>query len=662
MRRSFIFLLLFSVALAVWAVPARAVSYNFTNISNNSLDNSCPQINASGQVVWFGFDGSDDEIYYYDTRVAGETRHQITNNSLYDYYPQINANGQIVWVESDGNDYEIYYYDTRVAGETPHRLTDNSLNDEDAQINANGQIVWEAWDASSGRDQIYYYDTRVTNETPHQLSTGGGDNPEINANGQIVWGGYGEIYYYDTRVAGETPHALAMHSSDPQINDNGQIVWVEWTASSNHDEIYYYDTRVSGETPHRLTNNSFDDEGPQINATGQVVWYGYGALGTLENTSEIYYYDTRVSGETPHQLTNNSYNDYYPRINGNGQIVWGGNEGIYYYDTRETGETPHLISDNVLLFSLQLNAKGQIVYYAQSSGEPANQIYLGAPVSQYSRYDFTYYYNNGSGDYYSGSVYALTGYDGYQVGYTQSVTDENGQAGYYSITAATDLGTDGSKADQVYVSSYYDAESGNTYTPVNSGSAVGTAYLGSEHDYIIQSGISDFYFGGGYYEADTGAYSRYNFYYWYSDGSGDCYAGYVYAPTGWFTAGTYLYHQPLPMGGAALGGSYYITSATAGYTSAYDKQSYISTYYDYHNSAWTACGVNQGGATTAGSIYVADRSQAAETGYAIYSSSAKYFDTATSAAFTYAASLPAASQAVWAAYWSQTPGLPDEEM
>jgi hypothetical protein len=271
-------------------------------------------------------------------------------------------------------------------------------------------------------------------------------------------------------------------------------------------------------------------------------------------------------------------------------------------------------------------------------------------------YDFRYTYGNG--DYYTGTVYASPGY-GYSTSYTQSLTDENNQTGTYTITGVT-TGQDVSKAGQVYVTSYYDSESGNTYTPVSNGSAVGSSYLGSEHDYIIQTGIADFYFGGGYYEADTGAYSRYNFYYWYSDGSGDCYAGYVYAPTGWFTADSKIYYQPLPMGGAALGGCYYITSATAGYTSAYDKQSYITTYYDYHNSAWTACGVNKDGSTTAGSSYLADRSQAAETGYAVYGSQAKSFDTSSSAALTYSASMPAYSQAVWEAYWSQAADLLEE--
>jgi hypothetical protein len=39
---------------------------------------------------------------------------------------------------------------------------------------------------------------------------------------------------------------------------------------------------------------------------------------------------------------------------------------------------------------------------------------------------------------------------------------------------------------------------------------VGTRYLGSEPDYILQSGIPELYFSGGYYEADLGNYSQYD--------------------------------------------------------------------------------------------------------------------------------------------------------
>ncbi len=311
-----------------------------------------------------------------------------------------------------------------------------------------------------------------------------------------------------------------------------------------------------------------------------------------------------------------------------------------------------------------------------------DDLYFGTAdvTTTYSRYDFTYYYNNGNGDTYTGSVYAATGYNGYAVNYTQASTDENSQAGYYEITAATDLGSDGSKAGQVYVTSYYDKESGNTYTPVSNGSAVGTSYFTSEHDYIILSGIPEFYFGGGYYEADVGSYSRFDFTFNYNNGSGDYYTGYVYAPTsfetsqgGFLSVGTYLYIQPQPLWASGYhslnGAAYYITAITDGYASSYDKESYITSYYD-SDTAGTSLGVNSDGSATAGTVYVADRSTSWESGYALSGSQHDTFSVYKEADVTLSASAPpspaaysqsAASQAVWAAYWSQTPNLLEEE-
>ena len=59
-----------------------------------------------------------------------------------------------------------------------------------------------------------------------------------------------------------------------------------------------------------------------------------------------------------------------------------------------------------------------------------------AENTTYSIYDFTCYYNNGSGDYYTGYVYAPTGYKGYQYGYTQSFTDETGKMGIIRLTGS----------------------------------------------------------------------------------------------------------------------------------------------------------------------------------------------------------------------------------
>lgn len=56
------------------------------------------------------------------------------------------------------------------------------------------------------------------------------------------------------------------------------------------------------------------------------------------------------------------------------------------------------------------------------------------------------------------------------------------------------------------------------------------------------------------------------------------------------------------MGGAALGGYYEITAIVDGYDSSYDKQEYITSYYDADT------GKNSYTINGASYLYVADRS------------------------------------------------------
>ena len=62
-----------------------------------------PQIN-NGNVVWSSYDGSDYEVFLYD----GANITQLTNNTVGDFRPTLNAMGDVVWHGFDGNDYEIY--------------------------------------------------------------------------------------------------------------------------------------------------------------------------------------------------------------------------------------------------------------------------------------------------------------------------------------------------------------------------------------------------------------------------------------------------------------------------------------------------------------------------------------------------------------------------
>ena len=194
-------------------------------------------------------------------------------------------------------------------------------------------------------------------------------------------------------------------------------------------------------------------------------------------------------------------------------------------------------------------------------------------------YAYAFKFTYGDGDYYTGTVYAAPEY-GYSTGYTQTTTDEKGQTDTYTITGVT-TGQDASKAGQVYVTSYYDAGSGNTYTPVDSGTAVGTSYLGSEHDYIIQSGVPEYLFGssgGTFYEADLVADPvAYAYAFKFTYGDGDYYTGTVYAAPEYGYSTSYTKSTTDEKGNTD---TYTITGVTTGYDVSKAGQVYVASYYD----------------------------------------------------------------------------------
>lgn len=527
----------------------------------------------------------------------------------------------------------------------------------------------------------------------------------------------------------------AFNSNTLAGNDDGSTSLVDLGFSANffgttYTSLYVnnngnitFDSAQSTYTPFGLTSNTgtpiiapfFADVDTRVgNALtyGTGTYEGHNAFGV--NWVDVGYYAEHTDKLDSFQVILVDRSDVaagdFDIVYNYDQIQWetgdasGGSGGLggssahvgYSNGSGNSGTNYEFAGSGVNGALLDTNSSTGLIYNSNVgvNGRYVFDVRNGTPQSNYSRYDFTFYYDNGNGDSYTGSVYALTGYNGYQVGYTQSVTDENGQPGYYDITAATALGSDSSHVGEVYVSSYYDSQIGHTYTPVGNSAALGTNYLDSEVGYIIQSGIPEFEFGQGtngtFYEADVGAYSRYDFTFVYGSGSGDYYVGYVYAPTSMqtdnlqFAVGTKLYDQPMEFwasGYKSFGGGYYdITAITDGFAAAYDKQSYITAYYDA-NTSQALLGINSDKSATASYIYVADRTAAWEAGYAIsganYASFSPYAEanvttTAASTALVssaLAAAPPSASasvsapqsQAVWAAYWTQTASLLDEE-
>jgi hypothetical protein len=116
------------------------------------------------------FAARDTEIFFYD----GTNIIQLTDNCFYDNSPQINNSGEVVWYgEVYGplvNDAEIFYYN----GTTITQLSDNGYWNRHPQISDSGKVVWQRF-GYGYNSNIFYYDgtniTQLTNNRLHRLTT-----------------------------------------------------------------------------------------------------------------------------------------------------------------------------------------------------------------------------------------------------------------------------------------------------------------------------------------------------------------------------------------------------------------------------------------------------------------------------------------------------------
>jgi Tol biopolymer transport system component len=313
------------------APPAQAYPIAGLRLTSNTADDWAPEVNASGRVVWHGWDGNDFEIY--SASASGGTPVRITNNTYNDEDPKINASGRTVWQGFDGQDYEIFSANADGTGLV--QITNNATNDWHPEINDLGRIVWESFDGTDyeiysanadGTDVV-----QITNNTAASGYPREDVWPQINNSNRIVWFGYDgsnwEIFSANADGTGLVNISNNSYENEyPRINDAGRVVWQAWVSNTN-TEIFSAD--AAGGPVTRLTNNSVEDWWPQINASGQVVW-----MQRVSGDWEI----ARVAatGGAVTYVTNNTAHDQYPRIDAAGRIVWQGFDGhdweIYMLD------------------------------------------------------------------------------------------------------------------------------------------------------------------------------------------------------------------------------------------------------------------------------------------------------------------------------------------
>jgi len=141
-------------------------------LTDNVGNDERPQIH-DGQVVWWGSDGSDYEVFLYN----GSSVIQLTDNSYDDWYPQIHG-GQVVWWGYDGSDWEVFLYN----GSSVIQLTSNSYDDYYPTIHGE-QVVWYGA-YLNGDDEIFLYDGSSVTQLTNNLVVE--NSPQID-DGWVTW-------------------------------------------------------------------------------------------------------------------------------------------------------------------------------------------------------------------------------------------------------------------------------------------------------------------------------------------------------------------------------------------------------------------------------------------------------------------------------------------
>ncbi|BAY27535.1 hemolysin-type calcium-binding region [Calothrix sp. NIES-2100] len=298
-----------------------------------SSDNINPQISGNN-VVWQGYDGSDYEIFLYNSSSASKPI-KLTNNYNSDTSPQISGNN-IVWHGYDGSDYEIFFYNSSSGG-APIPITNNNYADYTPQISGNN-VVWYGYD---GNDYEIFFYNASSGGVPIQLTNNNYDDtsPQISGD-NVVWyvydGNDSEIFFYNNSSGIIQLTNNNYYDNSPQISGNN-VVWYGY--DGNDYEIFLYNSSYGG-VPIQLTNNNYDDYSPQISGNN-VVWYAYDG-----GDSEIFFYN----GSSIFKITNNDYSDSSPKISGN-NIVWSrlpgnnANYEIYTQDVSKLGVSSNDWSD-----------------------------------------------------------------------------------------------------------------------------------------------------------------------------------------------------------------------------------------------------------------------------------------------------------------------------
>ena len=259
MKRKSVFII--SLVFSIFGIyPCLGAHFQVTQLTSNDYDDYDVVLDDT-LVVWTSFDGSDNEIYYWD----GTNVEQLTDNSVDDNSPHV-RDGNIIWISGSSTDAEVSFWN----GVSTSVLTNNSV-EEFAPRTSNGQAVWCVRDSADPADtDIVFWngsaEVILTDDTTFN------EEPDINT-GWVAWSHWnGAETKYDLHVwDGSSEQVITqglMMGRHPRF-DNHNVSFFGFPQGLYSDDVYYWD----GSTITNVSDNLWNDMNQAV-SNGAVTWMG----------------------------------------------------------------------------------------------------------------------------------------------------------------------------------------------------------------------------------------------------------------------------------------------------------------------------------------------------------------------------------------------------
>lgn len=310
-------------------------------------------LNNNGQLVFNGTDRFSDKWLTDKTGIYLYEGTALTHISSYSSRLSLNDRGQIAFFSSQGPfPTNVYFYDGKsIVYRGPGGCSEGIIH-----LNNKAQIVYETPACTFGQS-IYFFDGTYSSnivELPRSANlriskvvanenSFSAEDPALNDQGQIAFVGqdrgdyYKDVYLYEGDKITNITADLKVHAQAPAINNSGQIAFLASDFNAQKPDIYFY----NGQNLENITADlNISVSGPSLNDLGQIAFLGSYSYGSPDQG--------------------------YKQIH-----------HIYFYDGSEvTNMTANLNISVIYNYSIGLNNKGQIAFWAQDSSSGRKDIYI----------------------------------------------------------------------------------------------------------------------------------------------------------------------------------------------------------------------------------------------------------------------------------------------